>query len=301
MKLGLGLPHYSDEATPERLITFAQRAEALGYDSVWALERLLRPLEPRNIPWEGMLPPKYYARVFDPIETLTHVAAHTRTIRLGTSVIDALFHVPVVLARRLATLDHLSNGRLIAGLGQGWSADEFDTANIPMRRRGNGFADFLEALQAAWGPDPVHYQGRFYRIPPAEVGPKPLQPNGVPILIGALPHGETSVERAGRMGFGLHPLAYDWTTLQHQLKLFHDATPAGSEPGPVIVRVNNPVTEADLDERTPLSGSVEQVKADLHHAAELGIDYVMWDLTAGHVPYEVQLRLLEPLIAAKPE
>ncbi|GAA5155676.1 MULTISPECIES: LLM class flavin-dependent oxidoreductase [Amycolatopsis] len=237
MKLGLGLPHYSDEAAPDRIVAFAQRAEALGYDSVWALERLLRPVEPRNPPWEGMRPPQYYARVFDPIETVTYVAAHTRTIRLGTSVID-----------------------------------------------------------------PVSYQGRFYRIPPSEVGPKPLREGGVPVLIGVLPQAEASVERAGRMGLGLHPMAFDWKSLEHQLTLFRETTPSGREPGPVVVRVNNPVTETPLDEadRTPLSGSVEQVRADLQRAAELGIDYVMWDLTAGFVPYDVQLRLLEPLIEAKP-
>ncbi|WP_410566214.1 TIGR03619 family F420-dependent LLM class oxidoreductase [Amycolatopsis sp. cmx-4-61] len=303
MKLGLGLPHYSDEATPDRLVTFARRAESLGYDSLWALERLLRPVEPKNAPWEGMRPPQFYANVFDPIETLTYVAAHTSTIRLGTSVIDALFHVPVVLARRLATLDHFSGGRLLAGLGQGWSADEFETANVPMRRRGNGFAEFIEAVQAIWGPDPVSFQGRFYRIPPSEVGVKPLQPGGVPILIGVLPQATASVERAGRMGLGLHPLIYDWKSFEDQLGLFRNATPDGREPGPVIVRVNNPVTETPLDEadRTPLSGSVEQVKADFERAAELGVDYVMWDLTSGEVPYEVQLRLLEPLMAAKPE
>ncbi|ONI74113.1 hypothetical protein BWI15_12150 [Kribbella sp. ALI-6-A] len=303
MKLGLGLPHYSDEARPDRLVTFAHRAEALGYDSLWALERLLRPLEPKNAPWEGMRPPQYYAKVFDPIETLTYVAAHTTTISLGTSVIDALFHVPVVLAKRLATLDHFSGGRLLAGLGQGWSADEFETANVSMRRRGNGFAEFIEALQAAWGPDPVSFEGRFYRIPPSEVGVKPLQPDGLPILIGVLPQSEAPVERAGRMGLGLHPLIYDWNSFEHQLALFRESTPAGSRPGPVIVRVNNAITETPLDDadRTPLSGSVEQVKADFQRAADLGIDHIMWDLTSGHVPYEVQLRLLEPLMAAKPD
>jgi alkanesulfonate monooxygenase SsuD/methylene tetrahydromethanopterin reductase-like flavin-dependent oxidoreductase (luciferase family) len=100
--------------------------------------------------------------VFDPVETLTYVAAHTRRVRLGTSVIDALFHVPVVLARRLATLDHFSGGRLDVGIGQGWSVDEFDTANVPWRRRGAGFEEFLAALQATWAPDPVTFAGRFY-------------------------------------------------------------------------------------------------------------------------------------------
>jgi probable F420-dependent oxidoreductase len=304
VKLGLGLPHYSAEATPDRIVNFAQRAESLGYDSLWALERLLRPINPQN----GDLGlSEAYAYVFDPIETLTHVAAHTRTIRLGTSVIDALFHVPVVLARRLSTLDHFSGGRLVVGLGQGWSADEFETANVPMRRRGSGFAEYIEALQAAWGPDLVSYQGRFYRIPPAEVGPKPSQPGGPPILVGVgsgvTPGADASLERAGRTGLGLHPMIVDWKSFERQLAVFRAAAPAGRQPGPIVVRVNNPVTETPIDDadRRPLSGSVDQVEDDLYRAAELGIDHVMWDLTASGVPYQTQLSLLEPLIAARPE
>src|SRR5258707_14173087 len=147
MKLGLGLPHLGDEATPQKIVGFAQRAEVLGFDSLWVLERLLRGVQPA----EGWRIPEYYATVFAPVETLTYVAAHTRTIRLGTSVIDALFHVPVLLGRRLATLDHFSAGRLVVGLGQGWSADEFATDNVPMRRRGRGFEEFIGALGATWG------------------------------------------------------------------------------------------------------------------------------------------------------
>jgi probable F420-dependent oxidoreductase len=303
MKFGLGLPHYGDDITPERLVVFAQRAEALGYDSLWALERLLRPVEPQNTPIPGWTPPRYYANVFDPIETLTHVAAHTQTIRLGTSVIDALFHVPVMLARRLSTLDHLSGGRLIVGLGQGWSVDEFETANVPWRRRGSGFAEFIQALQVTWGSDPVSFDGRFYRIPASEVGPKPLQPGGLQILIGVMPDSDAAATRAGRLGLGLHPMANEWTAFEHQLAVFRAAVPVGSQPGPIVVRVNNAVTETRLDdaERAPLSGSVDQVKRDLDRVAELGVDHIMWDLTGAHVPYDVQLRLLEPLIATRPE
>lgn len=303
MKLGLGLPHYSDEATPGKLVTFAQQAEALGYDSLWALERLLRPIAPQNVPIEGWHPPRYYANVFDPIETLTYIAAHTRSISLGTSVIDALFHVPVVLARRLSTLDHFSDGRLMVGLGQGWSVDEFQTANVPWRRRGNGFAEFIDALQATWSEDPVSFEGRFYRIPPSEVGPKPLQPGGPQILVGVMPGSDTATARAGRLGLGLHPMINDWEAFEHQIAIFRAATPAGQTPGPMVVRVNNPVTETPVDDtrRPPLSGSVDQIKDDFDRVVELGIEHVMWDLTGAHVPYEVQLRLLEPLVAARPE
>ncbi|HXA31014.1 MAG TPA: TIGR03619 family F420-dependent LLM class oxidoreductase [Acidimicrobiales bacterium] len=302
MKLGLGLPHYGADATPDKIVEFAQRAESVGYESLWALERLLRPVNPQN-PAAGVKSglSSSYARVFDPIDTLINVAAHTRTIRLGTSVIDALFHVPVILARRLTTLDHFSGGRLIAGLGQGWSADEFEAANVSMRRRGNGFAEFIEALRAAWGDDPVSFQGRFYRIPASEIGPKPLQPGGFQILVGTGPDSDTAAARAGRMGLGLHPIMRDWESLEHQLTVFRAAAPADRQPGPVVVRVNSPVTENPLDDadRGPLSGSVDQVKDDLRRVAELGVDHVMWDLTASGVPYQTQLDLLEPLIATR--
>jgi probable F420-dependent oxidoreductase len=289
VKLGLSLPHLG-ETTPDRIVDFAQRTESLGYDSLWALERLLRPIEPQNAP-AGQFRltelPQHYANVFDPIETLTYVAAHTRTIGLGTSVMTALFHVPVVLARRLSTLDHFSGGRLIVGLGQGWSAEEFEAANVPMRRRGNGFAEYIEALQAAWGPDPVSFQGRFYRIPPAQIGPKPLQPGGFQVLVGVSPASDVPVERAGRTGLGLHPMITDWETFERQLAVFRAAAPVGREPGPIVLRVSNPITETPIDDadRSPLSGSVDQSKDDLHRAAELGINHVMWDLNR-HVPYD---------------
>jgi probable F420-dependent oxidoreductase len=298
MKLGLGAPHLGAQATPKRIVEFAQRAEALGFDSLWVLERLLRAAQPA----EGWRIPQYYANVFAPVETLTYVAAHTRTIQLGTSVIDALFHVPVLLGRRLATLDHFSAGRLVVGLGQGWSVDEFATANVPMRRRGSGFEEFIDALRATWGPDPVSYQGRFYRIAPSQVGPKPVQPGGPAILLAATPGVDAPVQRAGRLGLGLNPGITDWKTLEHQLATFRAAVPAGGSRGPIVVRVNNPVTQAPLDEagRGPLSGSVDQIRRDLLRAAKLGVDEVMWDLTQAEVPYDVQLTLLDQLITARP-
>ena len=158
--------------------------------------------------------PEDYGNVFDPIETLTYVAAHTSTISLGTSVMNALFHTPVVLARRLSTLDHFSGGRVIVGLGQGWSAEEFETANVSMRRRGNGFAEYIDALWAAWGPDPVSFEGRFYKIPTSQIGPKPVQPGGFQVLVGVSDESSASVERAGRTGVGLHPIISDWTCFE---------------------------------------------------------------------------------------
>ena len=109
------------------------------------------------------------------------------------------------------------------------------------------------------------------------------------------------MQRAARLGLGLNPGIHDWKSFEHQLATFHAAVPAGESPGPIVVRVNNPVTQAPLEEagRAPLSGSVDQIRRDLLRVAELGVDEVMWDLTQAEVPYNVQLTLLDQLITAR--
>src|SRR5260370_39251330 len=127
---------------------------------------------------------------------LTFVAARTRRVKLGTSVMSALFQNPVTLARRFATLDRLSDGRAIAGIGQGDFRDEFEAANVPIKRRGRGFEEFARAMRAVWGPDPVSFTGDFYNIPESRIGPKPVQSGGIPMLLGAF--APASLERVGK-------------------------------------------------------------------------------------------------------
>ena len=108
------------------------------------------------------LPEEY---VWEPIEVLTWAAAHTERVRLATGIVNALFQPPIVLARRLATLDRLSGGRLDVGLGQGWLPEEFVATGVPTSRRGQGFEDHLAAMRACWGPDPVEHRQRRLRHP----------------------------------------------------------------------------------------------------------------------------------------
>jgi alkanesulfonate monooxygenase SsuD/methylene tetrahydromethanopterin reductase-like flavin-dependent oxidoreductase (luciferase family) len=120
-KLGLALPTSGSGASPEAITDIAEGAERLGLASVWTFERLMRPIRGATpIGGGDDVPlPEGYGCVYDPVETLAYVAARTTAITLGTSVLDALLHSPIVLARRLATLDRLSGGRLVAGPGSG--------------------------------------------------------------------------------------------------------------------------------------------------------------------------------------
>jgi alkanesulfonate monooxygenase SsuD/methylene tetrahydromethanopterin reductase-like flavin-dependent oxidoreductase (luciferase family) len=125
VKIGFCLPNSGPIGTTVTKV--AQRAEALGYGSLWTVERLLYPLElqrPYPATLDGRLP-EVYRQALDPLDALTYVAARTKKINLGTSVLDMPYHNPVVLARRLTTLDVLSNGRLCVGLGLGWNKDKW--------------------------------------------------------------------------------------------------------------------------------------------------------------------------------
>jgi alkanesulfonate monooxygenase SsuD/methylene tetrahydromethanopterin reductase-like flavin-dependent oxidoreductase (luciferase family) len=197
---------------------------------------------------------------------------------LGTSVLDALFQSPVILARRLATLDRLSGGRLVVGIGQGWMAQEFEAAGVSMRRRGAGFEEHLAAMRAVWGPDPVRFEGRFYRIPEADIGPKPVNPAGPPLLVGA--GSSVAIERAGRLGLGLTMVIFDWDTVRASVQTFRAAAgAAGHDPDtlPVMLQVNGNITAEPVDQRGPLLGSPEQVAGDFDQAARLGVEHIYWN------------------------
>src|SRR5947208_15578372 len=146
VQLGVGLPTGGEHAAPEAIVQVAEEAERAGLGSVWTYERLLRPAVPIAMGGEGgpvMDPPKGFANVYDPLEVLGHVAARTERIELGTSVLDALFHSPVVLARRIATLDRLSAGGQRAAEAHGWICQEFDAAGVSVKRAGAGFEEHV--------------------------------------------------------------------------------------------------------------------------------------------------------------
>ena len=279
-KLGVHLPVAGPGAAPADIAEVAGEAERIGLDSVWSWERLMRPTVPIAMGGPGgpvMAAPEEFAAVYDPIETLAYVAARTSRITLGTSVLDALFHSPVILARRLATLDRLSGGRLVAGIGQGWMEQEFQAAGVSMGRRGAGFEEHLLAMRAVWGPDPVRFAGRYYRIPEADIGPKPVRPGGPSVVVGAA--SPRAFERAGRLGLGLTLVIFDWDTVRESIASFRAAAgAAGHEPDalPVMLQVNGNVTEHPVHQAAPLLGSPEQVAADLEKAAKLGVGHVYW-------------------------
>ena len=220
-------------------------------------------------------------------------------IKLGTSIIGALFHPPVVLARRFATLDQFSGGRVIVGLGQGWMPQEFETANVPMQRRGSGMDEIVAAMRACWGPDPVAYEGRFYRIAPSDINPKPVQAH-LPVLIGAMT--PAGVERAARIADGLNVIADSLDVVNNLVAIFREAVKAaGRDPAmaPIFVRSNGPITSDPIDTDRPfLAGSPRQIADDLARLTETNVDHVLFENEEATGDLEGELRLFDQLKAA---
>lgn len=305
MEIGFSLPQIGQQATKENLIQVALRAEELGYDSLWVLERLLWPISPKApyLPSPDGSLPLQYQNVLDPIETLTFVSAITKKIKLGTSVIVLPWHNPVILARRLATLDVLSNGRLILGVGLGWSPDEFEAAGVNFDRRGDRGDEFLQLLKEIWTKETAEFQGEFYRVAKSIIGPKPLQKPHPPIYIGGFT--KKAFERAIRYANGFHPAGIKgFDDLESIIKSIKDmANKARRNPdeiGILIREVPTILDRSDATKRKPFIGTVDEIGEDVRRYSEIGVTHLFFDLNFSLPDGDVSLMLsaMEKLIQA---
>jgi probable F420-dependent oxidoreductase len=289
LKVGITLPQAGQQATRENIIQMAQNSESEGFDSVWVFERLLWPINPQS-PYpatpDGSLPNEYQI-ILDPLETLTYVAANTNKIALGTSVIDMLFHNPVVLARRFATLDVLSEGRAICGLGIGWAKDEYQASNIPFKDKGKRADEFLQALKKIWMDEVVEFKGKFYNIPASKIGPKPIQKPHIPIYMGGFSPNTYSrivnYDTNGWLGLIGGPLEY----LDNTIKTIRNiAKKANKDPNRfrvilltypnVDIDSNNQSATTNEGQRFPLTGTIDQVGSDMERIKQTGVDHIVF-------------------------
>ena len=289
MKVGLVLPHLGTESTKESIEKIAVGAENEGFDSLWVAERLLWPLKPQT-PYpateDGTLP-TFYQRVLDPLETLTFVAGKTERIALGTSVIDMLFHNPVVLAKRFVTLDLLSNGRAICGLGIGWSKDEYQASNIPFKDRGRRADEFVQVLKKIWEDDIVEFRGQFYSIPSSKIGPKPVQKPSIPIYLGGyVPNTFARIAKYADGWLGSHAGPMDF--LEKSIASLNEQAVQVNRNSkgfkntvltfPQLVTNSGPSSDsANGDQkRIPLSGTIDQIGQDIKDIKSLGFEQIVF-------------------------
>jgi probable F420-dependent oxidoreductase len=283
MKAGILLPQTGEKVKKDDVLYVAKEAEKYGLDSVWVFERLVSALNPQT-PYpgtpDGSMPTEYH-NVLDPLETLSFVAGNTTTIALGTCIIDMLFHNPVVLAKRFATLDVISNGRAIAGLGIGWSKDEYDISGVPYKQRGERADEYLQVLKSIWTDDVVQFKGRFYNIPASKIGPKPVQKPHPLILLGGF--SPNTFRRILKHADGWIPIAGygSLVQLEQAIKSLREAArKANRDPSSVrIFLLTYPkVHDADISEtsRLPMTGSINQIRKDIEQIKMMGANHVIF-------------------------
>jgi probable F420-dependent oxidoreductase len=284
MKVGMFLPQVGEDATKENILYIAKEAEKEGINSVWVLDRLLWPLIPQT-PYaatpDGTLPVEFQ-NVLEPLTILTYVASVTKRILLGTSIIDMFFQNPVLLGKRFATLDILSEGRTIAGLGIGWSKDEYEVSSVPYKDRGSRADEYLQVLRKIWTDEIVEFKGQFYNIPASKIGPKPLQEPHPPILLGGFSPKTFSriVNYAngwlGVAGFGpLEQLEQIINGLRESArKVDKDPSKIGIYLGSYPNVLESPVSSNEP--RSPMTGTIEQIGSDIEQIKAMGTNHIFF-------------------------
>lgn len=189
-------------SNPEAAARVAQAAEAAGFESVWTGEHVVLP-DPQAPP--SPLPPLY--PLLDPAVALAFIAAHTKTVKLGTGIIILPQRNPLVLAKELASVDVVSGGRLIFGLGIGYLKAEFDALGAPFDQKGPRSMDYLQAMKAVWTQEKPAYQGQFAAFHDIQARPQPVQKPHPPVVIGG--HTKEAFRRAVQYGNGWYGFALD--------------------------------------------------------------------------------------------
>ena len=201
MKFGFFGINMNACSEPDTALRVAQAAEAAGFESLWTGEHVVLP-DPQVAP--SPLPPHY--PILDPAIALSFLAAHTHTIKLGTGIIILPQRNPLVLAKELASLDVVSKGRLIFGVGVGYLKPEFDALGVSFEHKGARAIDYLQAMQAVWTQAAPAYAGRFVNFGGIQAKPQPVQ-RPLPIVIGG--HTKAAYERAVRHAHGWYGFALD--------------------------------------------------------------------------------------------
>lgn len=205
MEIGIRLPSAGAKVSYENLVTVARWAEELGYHSLWVSDHVILPEQVDSAyPYD----PEHRWRLpaetdwLDPLLALAWAGAAAPSLKLGTSVMVVPLRHPILLAKQLATLDFLTGGRAVLGVGAGWMKEEFDLIGVPFARRGSRTVEMIELMRTLWAGETVDFQGEFYQVAGCKMYPRPVQ-GTIPIVWGG--HSEAALRRIAQVGDGWHP------------------------------------------------------------------------------------------------
>jgi probable F420-dependent oxidoreductase len=275
MKFGYSIPSNQGFENVHTLVDLAALAEQQGFDSVWASEHLFHSsyIAERldNRPY------------FEPLTILTAVAAVTSKVRLGTSVLVLPWHDPPRLGKTVATLDHLSNGRVSLGIGVAMTEDEFENLGVDFKTRGRRTDDLLGALKALWTQETPEYSGSFYTYSGQKFSPKPKQKPYPPILVGG--GSKAALRRTARFGDGWHALRKTPGQIREAMAdLGEMMDAAGRNIADLHISISLPVgmgmkaSSRAADDHTSLKGAAQDMANTIGSYGDAGIDEVVLSL-----------------------
>ena len=249
MQLGIHLPHAGEQATPALIRRYAIRADALGFDDVWVSEHIIVPRKefPRS--------PLFY----DPVVTLSWVAAVTQRVKLGTTVLVLPMRHPLPLAKELATLHNLSDGRLILGAGVGWLEPEFAALGVPFKERGRRMDEGIAMMRAVWTQDPVTFEAKYIPAKIVDMTMLPQPISRIPLWIGGST--DAALKRTARIADG-----------------WHGSRETPEEAAPIIrrLRAERPGADFTISMRTHWDGKDQgELKDRLAAYAAVGVQHVL--------------------------
>lgn len=288
MELGLSLPTVGPPGRRRYLLAVAEAADRLGFDSLWISSHVALPKERDG---SCSYPRARTANAYnwgvtwlEPIAVMGMVVGVTERIRVGTHVLAVPYRNPVILATELATLDHLSAGRIILGAGLGWMDEEFTTVGVPRRERGARTDEYIEVMRTLWrGRRPVSYHGRFVNFDDMWLAAQPQTEAGPPVYIGG--NTEFALRRTARLGDGwlAHEL-YPDEVRESVATLTRLAREVGRDRGDIQVSVRRglvppfPVMDF-MSDRVSITGTAGQVAQELRAYRDAGVDLLVLDLS----------------------
>jgi probable F420-dependent oxidoreductase len=291
LRLGVFLPVSGRAAVPEVLTEAARQAETLGFDSVWAAERLVNPWEmktryPYSATEQWFVPPE--SPFLETLSVLTYLAGVTETISLGASVIVLPYRHPLFTARVATSIDTLSKGRLILGVGIGWMPEEFEALGVPFKARAGMSEEQLQIFNLLWAEERPRFEGRYYRFGEVAVNPKPIQKPRFPIWVGG--ESDRARRRAGMyadawFSYFVSITPEDLGARFEQVREF--AAAAGRDPDEVRLCCCRPVEvtqEPVPQEEDSLRGTPEQLVEALKRYEAAGVEHIALQFMVGRWP-----------------
>jgi probable F420-dependent oxidoreductase len=280
MRFGIWLPNCRHLATPETIRGAAVRAETLGYDSVWVSDHVVVPRA--NVANFG-------TTIFDPLITLAVVAGATSRVRLGTTVLIVPYRQAVVTAKMVSSLDALSGGRVILGVGAGWVAAESAMLGVPFAERGPMTDEYLRAMQELWTSASPSFSGKYVQFHDLHFEPKPVQ-RPLPIWVGG--HGKASLRRAVELGAAWHPINRSPEELRAGVAELARLSQARGRATPPALTLRNDVRILRAGESAPASAHAGRVIAgepaavvdQIAELAACGVEELVLELLAADGP-----------------